>query len=156
MKKVLIALNIVCFTVVVGVYQAIAQTGPTFKALTEVVDYGEVAYKADGTREFKFKNEGSEPLLVTNAKGSCGCTVPDWPKDPIMPGQTGVIKIKYDTSREGAFTKSVTVTTNEVASKDANGSPVFKTYTVQVKGTVKSAPATDGVPTLQNSTVPVE
>lgn len=158
MKKVLIALNVVCLLVVCGVYRSLAQstTGPVFKALTDVVDYGEVAFKGDGTRELKFKNTGNEPLIITNAKGSCGCTVPDWPKEPIMPGQTGVIKIKYDTSRSGSINKSVTITTNEVESKDGNGQPVYKNHTVAVKGNVKAAPSTDGVPVQGGSTVPVD
>ena len=67
---------------------------------------------ADGGCEFKFKNTGKEPLIISNARGSCGCTVPTWPKEPIMKGQTGIIKVHYDTKRVGAFTKTVTITSN--------------------------------------------
>jgi hypothetical protein len=94
--------------------------------------------------------------LITNAKGSCGCTVPEWPKEPIRPGQTGVIKIKYDTSRSGPISKTVTVTTNEVEGKDASGNPTYKNHTVAVKGNVKQAPANDGMPTKSTTGAPVE
>lgn len=158
MKKVFIALNIVSLFVVAGVFRSLAQkaSGPVFSAEKMEVNFGEVEYKGDGTREFVFKNTGNEPLLITNAKGSCGCTVPEWPKEPIRPGQTGVIKIKYDTSRSGPISKTVTITTNEVEGKDANGNPTYKNHTVAVKGNVKQAPANDGLPTKSNSGAPVE
>lgn len=158
MKKFLIALNVLTLSIVGGVFSSLAQkaSGPVFSAEKLEVNYGEVEYKGDGTREFVFKNTGTEPLLITNAKGSCGCTVPDWPKEPIRPGQTGVIKIKYDTTRSGPISKSVTVTTNEIESKDANGNPVYKNHNVMVKGNVKAAPTTDGLPTKSNTDAPVE
>ncbi|MBK7850910.1 MAG: DUF1573 domain-containing protein [Bacteroidetes bacterium] len=78
----------------------------------ETHDYGTIKQGADGSCEFKFKNTGKEPLIISNAKGSCGCTVPTWPKEPIMKGQTGVIKVHYDTKRVGAFTKTVTLNSN--------------------------------------------
>ena len=78
----------------------------------ETHDYGTIKQGADGTCEFKFKNTGKEPLIISNAKGSCGCTVPTWPKEPIMKGQTVSIKVHYDTKRVGAFTKTVTLNSN--------------------------------------------
>jgi len=88
------------------------QTGPVLSFETETIDYGTIAHKADGLREFKFTNTGSAPLVITNAKGSCGCTVPTWPRDPIAPGESGVIEVRYATDRIGAFSKTVTLTTN--------------------------------------------
>jgi len=83
--------------------------------VNETIDYGTVAYNSDGRREFIFTNNGNKPLIITNAQGSCGCTVPTYPKEPIAPGAKGVIGVKYDTSRAGqAFTKTVTLTTNAV------------------------------------------
>ena len=79
---------------------------------TEVMDYGKVEYNGDGVRVFKFKNSGKEPLIITNAQGSCGCTVPTWPKEPIMPGKSGEISVKYATNRVGSFTKTVTISSN--------------------------------------------
>ncbi|CAM3893723.1 DUF1573 domain-containing protein [Flavobacterium sinopsychrotolerans] len=81
--------------------------------VTETIDYGTVAHNSDGKREFIFTNNGNKPLIITNAQGSCGCTVPTYPKEPIAPGAKGVIGVKYDTSRGGQpFTKTVTLTTN--------------------------------------------
>ena len=99
---------------------------------TETIDYGTIAYNADGKREFVFTNNGNKPLIITSATGSCGCTVPTYPKEPIAPGAKGVIGVKYDTSRGGqAFTKTVTLTTNAtVPSK-----------TLTIKGNVLAAVA---------------
>jgi len=79
---------------------------------SDLHDYGTVKYNADGSCEFKFKNTGKEPLVISTARGSCGCTVPTWPKEPIMKGQTGIIKVHYDTKRPGAFSKTVTIESN--------------------------------------------
>ena len=90
----------------------------------ETIDYGTIARNSDGKREFVFTNNGNAPLIITNAQGSCGCTVPSSPKEPIMPGAKGVIGVKYATERPGPFTKTVTITSN------ANGQPT-KTLTIQ-------------------------
>ncbi|MBP6181155.1 DUF1573 domain-containing protein [Flavobacterium sp.] len=95
--------------------------------VTEVIDYGTIAHNADGKREFVFTNNGNKPLIITNAQGSCGCTVPTTPKEPIAPGAKGIIGVKYATDRIGAFTKTVTVTSN------AAGQP---TKVLTIKGTV--------------------
>ena len=96
----------------------------------ENVDYGTVEYDADGNREFKFKNTGKEPLIIYSATGSCGCTVPTAPKDPIKPGESSIIKVHYDTKRPGSFEKTVTVSSNaKTPSK-----------TLKIHGTVKAAP----------------
>lgn len=85
----------------------------------ETIDYGTIPHNADGKREFVFTNNGNKPLIITNATGSCGCTVPTYPKEPIAPGAKAVIGVKYATDRVGAFTKTVTITSNAegVASK---------------------------------------
>lgn len=61
--------------------------------------------------EFEFTNQSSEPLLLEDVKASCGCTTPTWTKEPVMPQKTGIIKAQYNMAREGAFKKSITVTT---------------------------------------------
>jgi hypothetical protein len=94
---------------------------------SETIDYGTIAHNSDGKREFVFTNNGKKPLIITNTKGSCGCTVPTSPKEPIAPGAKGVIGVKYATDRIGAFTKTVTVTSN------AEGMP---TKVLTIKGTV--------------------
>jgi len=93
----------------------------------ETIDYGTIAHNADGKREFVFTNNGNKPLIITNAVGSCGCTVPSTPKEPIAPGAKGVIGVKYATDRVGQFTKTVTVSSN------AAGQP---TKILTIKGTV--------------------
>lgn len=87
-------------------------TGPVFEFETKVIDYGEIAMNSDGNRVFKFTNVGKSPLIISNVKGSCGCTVPTKPEEPIMPGETGEIKVKYATNRIGPFSKTVTITSN--------------------------------------------
>jgi hypothetical protein len=78
----------------------------------ETIDYGTIQHGADGKREFVFVNNGNKPLIISSAVGSCGCTVPSSPKEPIPPGGRGVIGVKYDTNRNGPFQKTVTVTSN--------------------------------------------
>ena len=95
--------------------------------VTETIDYGTVAHNSDGKREFIFTNNGNKPLIITNTQGSCGCTVPTSPKEPILPGAKAVIGVKYATDRIGAFTKTVTVSSN------AEGMP---TKVLTIKGTV--------------------
>ncbi|MCB0607229.1 MAG: DUF1573 domain-containing protein [Lewinella sp.] len=111
--------------------------GPNMKFETMEVDYGTIEQGADPYRVFKFTNVGTEPLVIKSAKGSCGCTIPTYPKEPILPGQTNEIKVKYDTNRPGPFTKRVTLTTN--VSED----PVVLT----IKGVVnKKAEEQEGLP----------
>jgi hypothetical protein len=78
-----------------------------------VVDYGTIENGGEPLRVVKFTNTGTEPLVIKNARGSCGCTVPTWEKEPIAPGQSSTIEIRYDTKRTGPINKSVTITTNE-------------------------------------------
>ena len=77
-----------------------------------VHDYGEMEQHGNGKCEFKFTNTGKEPLILSNVRSSCGCTVPEWPRQPILPGQSDVIKVKYDTKRIGTINKSVHVYSN--------------------------------------------
>jgi hypothetical protein len=109
---------------------------------TETIDYGTIEHNANGDREFVFTNNGNKPLIISNTQGSCGCTVPTTPKEPIAPGAKGIIGVKYATDRVGAFTKSVTVTSN------AEGQP---TKVLTIKGTVlpDATPAT--VPAIPKS-----
>lgn len=120
MKKILLSIGLATLTI----FSVQAQDVKTDNAVisnpnaavitfdTDVVDYGTIEQGADGMREFKFKNTGKEPLIISNATGSCGCTVPTWPKEPIKPGESSSIKVKYDTKRLGAINKSVTITSN--------------------------------------------
>ncbi len=89
-------------------------------------DFGQIKHGGDGTFEFIYKNTGTIPVSLSNVRSSCGCTIPTWPKEPLLPGKSEVIKVKYDTKRTGAFSKTITVYAN------AEGSP----FRLQIKGTV--------------------
>lgn len=131
MKKIALLLFVGIFGLSINAQDQLAtkkidETAPIFKFENEVVDYGEIARNSDGVKILKFTNVGKSPLIITNVKGSCGCTVPTRPKEPIMPGDTGEIEIKYATNRIGAFSKTVTITSN--ATKPS--------VVIQVKGKV--------------------
>lgn len=79
---------------------------------TETVDYGEIDKGSDGVRVFTFTNTGNAPLIISSVNSSCGCTIPKKPEDPILPGKTGEIQVKYDTNRVGPIRKAVTVISN--------------------------------------------
>ena len=105
-------------------------------------DFGKIPYNGNGTYEFRFKNIGNEPLILSQPKSSCGCTVPEWPKKPILPGETDVIRVTYkNTNRPGNFNKYVTIFSN--SKKDAD----IKLY---IRGTVLQAP-TQALPTMDNA-----
>lgn len=103
---------------------------PKIEFETKVVDYGTIEKGANGLRTFKFTNTGKEPLIITKAVGSCGCTVPTWPREPIAPKGTAEIEVRYDTKRVGPFTKTVTINSNA-----ANGVQKLK-----IKGKVVNEP----------------
>ena len=81
-----------------------------FKETT--IDYGTIEKGANGVRTFEFTNTGDAPLIISDVKSSCGCTIPSKPKDPIMPGKTGEIQVKYDTNRVNPIRKTITVMSN--------------------------------------------
>jgi uncharacterized protein YxeA len=113
---------------------------------SKVVDYGVIEHNADGKRKFVFTNNGTDPLIIKNAKGSCGCTVPTWPREPIAPGETAEIGVKYATNRVGKFTKTITLTTN------ASKKPTILT----VKGEVNPAPKDAAAPEKKKGGAPLE
>ncbi len=93
-----------------------AQSGAKieFTAKDNTIDYGTVVRGVDsGLRTFEFKNTGDQPLVITNVRSSCGCTIPSKPEQPIMPGKTGKIDVKYNMN-PGKISKSITVESNAV------------------------------------------
>ncbi len=144
MKKLALTLGTLILTLSASVAQEKTTTPPVPTSLAEITfdtethDFGNVEYAGNGTYEFKFKNTGKEPLIISDAKGSCGCTVPTYPKNiPIKPGETQVIKVTYDTKRAGNFNKSVTVSSNAKT----------PTKTLVIKGKVDPAPTEEAFPT---------
>ena len=95
--------------------EAMMDALPTIAFAEEFHDFGEVQEGEVVEHTFTFTNEGEGPLIISNAQGSCGCTVPDWPRQPIAPGQKGQIKVSFNsTGRAGRQDKRVTLTTNAV------------------------------------------
>ncbi len=93
-------------------------------------DYGTIKEGSNGIYKFKFTNTGAGPLIIIDAKGSCVCTVPEWPKEPIKPGETAYITVTYDTKKLGPIDKSVRVISN--AKSDSE-------IILRIKGTVKES-----------------
>ncbi len=85
---------------------------PAFKFVTETINYGKITLGSNGVRVFEFTNTGKSPLIITQVKASCGCTVPKKPEQPIMPGEKGKIEVSYDTKRPGGFSKAITIFSN--------------------------------------------
>ena len=98
-------------------------------------DFGEVQEGPAAEYVFEFTNVGKEPLIIQNANASCGCTTPEWPKEPILPGKTGKIKVSFNTQGRGGqpFDKTVFLTSNAVSDKER--------YELHIKGTVKAKAA---------------
>ena len=93
-----------------------AQTGPKieFKDKDNTIDYGKVTKEEDsGIRFFEFTNTGDAPLIISNVQSSCGCTIPSKPTEPILPGKTGKIEVKYNMN-PGPIRKTITVESNAV------------------------------------------
>ena len=89
-------------------------------------DYGTIDRGSDGQCEFTFNNKGDKPLVLSNVRASCGCTVPQWTREPVAPGEKGSIKVRYNTNITGAFNKTIIV----------NSNAVNKTVSLRVKGQV--------------------
>ena len=92
-----------------------SQEGAEISFEEEKYSFGELNEGPKVSHEFTFTNTGTEPLVLSNVKASCGCTTPSWPKDPILPGEEGTILVTYNTAnRVGSFNKSITITSNAV------------------------------------------
>ena len=107
MKK-LIAIAIFVF----AGYAVQAQETAKIEFKSEVIDYGEILKGSDGIRVFEFTNTGTVPLVITDVSSSCGCTIPEKPEGPIAPGESGEIKVKYNTTLVGPIRKTITVYSN--------------------------------------------
>lgn len=143
MKKLLIALMCCTFA---GATTLQAQTDQTQETLKkngpkfqfkggETHDFGAVPEGPSAETVFEFKNVGNEPLIIQNASASCGCTTPEWPKEPILPGKTGKIKVRFNTAGRGGqpFDKTVFIASNAVSEKER--------YELHIKGTVTAKSA---------------
>ena len=136
MKKLLL-LPLLALTVATANAQAPTTSGvdrpngPVMKFDEMEFNFGTIKQGESVTHEFKFKNGGKEPLIINTAVGSCGCTVPEYPKEPIKPNGSGVIKVTFNsTGKMGPQDKTVTITYD-----------TDKTIVLHMKGTVEAAAA---------------
>ncbi|PQJ19304.1 DUF1573 domain-containing protein [Nonlabens sp. SY33080] len=113
MKNLILLVAFLSFTQM-GVAQKPSTLDPmtTVEFETTTIDYGEIKKDSDGVRTFKFKNTGEHPLKIYQIYSSCRCDILEQPEKPIAPGETGVIKVKYDTKKIGPIVKTLTVITN--------------------------------------------
>ena len=118
MMKKSIAIMIVMLLALLTIHAqdkpATPQDSIVFAATTH--DYGTIVQSSDGSCVFAFTNKGKAPIVLNDVKASCGCTVPEWTRTPVAPGEKGSIKVTYNTNNIGAFTKSITVNSNAVNS----------------------------------------
>jgi hypothetical protein len=94
-------------------------------------NFGKIPYQGNAEYNFVFENTGSEPLVLQHVKSTCGCTVPEWPKEPIAPGEKASIKVRYNTRITGSFSKGIVVYSN---AEDA-------TIQLRIKGEVEKPAA---------------
>ncbi len=127
--------NFLLITVLLINAAVLAQVGPKieFKAKDNTIDYGTVNKEDDnGIRVFEFTNTGDAPLIITNVQSTCGCTVPSKPTEPILPGKTGQIEVKYN-MHTGPIRKTITVESNAVNVDDGR-------VAIKIKGEVVEKP----------------
>ena len=106
-----------------------AQDTASIQFKQETLDYGVIAQGSDGVRVFEFTNTGNAPLIISKVSSSCGCTIPKKPEEPVLPGESGEIQVKYDTNRVGPIRKAITVISNADT----------PTKVLKIKGEVKAA-----------------
>ena len=154
MKKVLFALAIAAFSATAVTAQTTApkaienkvdKNAPKFQFIGgETHDFGNLTDAKDAEYTFKFKNVGKTPLIIANASASCGCTVPEFPKEPILPGKMGQIKVTFHTGgKSGPFQKTVFIQSNAMGDKER--------YEIYIKGAV-----TPGAPVSGQQVAPAK
>ncbi len=139
MKKLFSIIAVVTFSLSAVFAQELTTPNPNapeFKWVEETHDFGTIPQGTPVTNKFYFENVGKEPLIISNVQKTCGCTVTDWTKEPVMPGQKGFVAAEYNAAKEGPFTKAITVQSN---AKTSNVKLYFK-------GTVQKAENTGSVP----------
>jgi len=116
MKKLIVIMAVMFLAVLTIQAQdkPVAASQDSIIFASSVHDYGTIVQASDGTCEFKFTNKGKAPIVLNDVKASCGCTVPEWTRTPVAPGEKGTIKVTYNTNNVGAFSKSITVNSNAV------------------------------------------
>ena len=110
----LAAFGLLSFTSITAVKDQAAKIANASSVVwkSETVEVGEIPQGTPKTIEFSFKNTGNKSVLITNVKPACGCTAADYTKEAVAPGKMGYVKATYNAAAAGAFTKTITVTTN--------------------------------------------
>ena len=94
------------------------EDAPRFEFEEKVIEFGEISQGEKIKRIFKFENVGNSDLIISDAKGSCGCTVPLWPKNPIAPGEEGEVEVVFDSNgKQGRQNKTITLIANTIPNK---------------------------------------
>ena len=121
---------------------------PEISFATEVYDFGTLKQGAECQTAFVFTNTGNAPLIISKAQASCGCTVPESPKDAIPPGKSAQIKVKYDSNRVGTFEKTITVSSNAKTQQKV----------LRIKGRIEPKPVEETFPSngINKSGIPFE
>ena len=143
MKKFIASLLVVFMGTSMAFAQEVAEENPNAPIINfeqKTIDYGTIEKGADGNKVFTFTNSGKEPLILKSVRASCGCTTPNWTREPISPGESGSIKVHYDTNRMNNFTKTITVESNA-----GNGR-----QTLIIKGKVVAKPEEPTTPTKES------
>ncbi len=115
MKKLILSISAIFFF---GVLSAQTTETAVTEEKSEITfvslehNYGSIEFNANGTCQFEFTNTGKTALVLVNVQASCGCTAPEWSREPIKPGDKGKITVKYNTMIVGPFQKSITVYSN--------------------------------------------
>ncbi len=122
--------------------EKVNEDGPVMSLDSDTVDYGTIERNSEPFRSVNFTNTGNEPLIIKSARGNCGCTVPTWPREAVMPGETKELKIRYATNRLGKINKRVTILTNEKTNNR---------HVIKVVGMVNNPKEEKGVPEGQKS-----
>jgi hypothetical protein len=121
MKKIILTLSALAIVVIVVAQELttnsranskLSFTEATFNWSATVFDFGQVKKDVPVTHEFTFINTGDVPLIISSVQASCGCTVTEYSKDPIAPGNEGHVKATYNAAKVGQFSKTVTVNAN--------------------------------------------
>ena len=114
MKRIFVLVIICCFIATKGFCQEEPKPSAPELTFTEMVhDFGTIPLNGLAEYEFKFTNTGTEPLIIQNCRASCSCTVPACPREPVKPGESGIIRVKYTTTHvPGAFSNSFIITSN--------------------------------------------
>ncbi|MDI9865207.1 DUF1573 domain-containing protein [Flectobacillus sp. DC10W] len=130
----------------------LANAQGVIKFKTEIHDFGKIEEGTQATYTFEFTNTGTAPVVISNAQPSCGCTTPDWTKEPILPGKTGKVTASFNsTGRPGAFNKTVTVISN---SETPTIALTIKGEVAPKGSTTEVAPAVAPVPTVTKNAAP--